>query len=370
VGERLMYLSLPAYMADYGARMLEAGARMIGGCCGTTPEHIRAMRAAMDRPPADRPAAQVTPVAAGVAERLSILGSTAQPTLLQQRLDAGTFIVTVELDPPRGHNVEKLVQGAKLLRERGAEIVDINDGSLGRVRMAVLPTAVLVRDATGLEINIHFTCRDRNLMGIQAELFGAHALDVRNVLAMTGDPPRTGDYLKATAVFDVDAIGLIGMIQRMNQGLDATGKSIGEPTAFCVGAVLNPAASDPALEVDRFWKKVAAGARWVQTQPVFDLEMLERFLARIGRPPVPVVVGIMPLHSARHAEFLHNEVPGIAIADAVRGRMRDAGDKGLSAGIALAQELLAGVRQRWGGAYLMPSFGRFEVVAEVLEALR
>jgi homocysteine S-methyltransferase len=371
VGERLMYLSLPAYMADYAARMLGAGARLIGGCCGTTPEHIRAMRAAMDRPLADRPPVTgVTPLAAGATDRLLSLGSTAAPTLLQQRLEAGEFVVTVELDPPRGHNVEKLVQGAKLLRERGAEIVDINDGSLGRVRMAVLPTAVLVRDATGLEINIHFTCRDRNLMGIQAELFGAHALDVRNVLAMTGDPPRTGDYLKATAVFDVDAVGLIGMIARMNQGLDATGKSIGEPTAFCVGAVLNPAASDASLEVDRFWKKVEAGARWVQTQPVFDLEMLEHFLARIGRPPVPVVVGIMPLHSARHAEFLHNEVPGIAIPDAVRARMRAAGDRGLSAGVAMAQELLDAIRRRWGGAYLMPSFGRFEVVAEVLEVLR
>jgi len=370
VGERLIYLSLPAYMADYGARMLAAGARLIGGCCGTTPEHIRAMRAVMDRPPADRPAARVTPLAAETTDRVSVLQSSAGPTLLQRRLDAGAFVVTVELDPPRGHNVEKLVQGAKLLRERGAEIVDINDGSLGRVRMAVLPTAVLVRDATGLEINMHFTCRDRNLMGIQAELFGAHALDVRNVLAMTGDPPRTGDYLKATAVFDVDAIGLIGMIHRMNQGLDATGNSIGEPTAFCVGAVLNPAASDPALEVDRFWKKIEAGAQWVQTQPVYDLEMLEGFLARIDRVPVPIVVGIMPLHSARHAEFLHNEVPGITIPAPVRARMRDAGDKGLSAGIALAQELLEAIRPRWGGAYLMPSFGRFEVVAEVLEALR
>jgi methionine synthase I (cobalamin-dependent)/5,10-methylenetetrahydrofolate reductase len=370
VGERLIYLSLPAYMADFAARMLAAGARLVGGCCGTTPEHIRAMRAVIDRPPVERPAARVAPPPTEEPDRASVLRSAAAPTLLARRLDAGQFVVTVELDPPRGHNVEKLVQGAKLLRERGAEIVDINDGSLGRVRMAVLPTAVLVRDATGLEINMHFTCRDRNLMGIQAELFGAHALDVRNVLAMTGDPPRTGDYLKATAVFDVDAIGLIGMIHRMNQGLDATGNSIGEPTAFCVGAVLNPAASDPALEIDRFWRKVEAGARWAQTQPVYDLEMLEGFLARLGRSPVPFVVGIMPLHSARHAEFLHNEVPGISIPAHVRARMRDAGDRGLSAGIAMAQELLQGIRSRWGGAYLMPSFGRFEVVAEVLEALR
>ena len=228
---------------------------------------------------------------------------------MARKLDAGEFVVSVELDPPRGHNIEKLVQGAKLLKERGVEIVDINDGSLGRVRMSVLPTAILVREATGLDINMHFTCRDRNLMGIQADLLGAHAMDIRNILAMTGDPPRTGDYVNATAVFDVDAIGLIRVLASMNEGLDATGNSVGEPTAFCVGAALNPAADESSREMERFLAKVEAGARWVQTQPVYDLEVLERFFART-RSPVPVVVGLLPLHSSRHAEFLHNEVPG------------------------------------------------------------
>jgi 5,10-methylenetetrahydrofolate reductase len=236
---------------------------------------------------------------------------------LQRRLDAGEFLVTVELDPPRGHNIEKLVQGAKLLKERGVEIVDINDGSLGRVRMSVLPTAMLVRDATGLDINMHFTCRDRNLMGIQADLLGAHAMDIRNILAMTGDPPRAGDYVNATAVFDVDAIGLIRILAEMNRGLDATGTSIGEPTSFSVGVALNPASEEPAREMERFLAKVEAGARWVQTQPIYDLEVLERFFART-RPSIPLVVGIMPLHSSRHAEFLHNEVPGITVHDVVR----------------------------------------------------
>jgi methionine synthase / methylenetetrahydrofolate reductase(NADPH) len=272
-------------------------------------------------------------------------------------------------DPPRGHTIEKLVQGAKLLRERGVDIVDINDGSLGRVRMAVLPTALLVRDATGLDINMHFTCRDRNLMGIQGDLLGAHALDVRNILAMTGDPPRAGDYANATAVFDVDGVGLIEIIRRMNEGQDATGSSIGEPTSFCVGAALNPAAEDVGREIDRFHRKVAAGARWIQTQPVYDLEGLDRFLERAGGSPVPVLVGILPLHSARHAEFLHNEVPGITIPDAVRRRLREAGDGALRVGIEMAQELVRSVRRRYAGAYLMPSFGRFEVVAEVLNAI-
>jgi homocysteine S-methyltransferase len=275
----------------------------------------------------------------------------------------------VELDPPRGHNIEKLVQGAKLLKERGVEIVDINDGSLGRVRMSVLPTAILVREASGLDITMHFTCRDRNLMGIQADLLGAHAMDIRNILAMTGDPPRAGDYANATAVFDVDGVGLLEILRRMNEGVDATGSSIGEPTFFCVGAALNPAADDVEREIERMHRKVAAGARWLQTQPVYDLEQLDRFLARAGGAPVPVLVGILPLHSSRHAEFLHNEVPGITLPDAARARMRGAGESALRVGIEMAQGLVAEVRGRYAGAYLMPSFGRFEVVAEVLDAL-
>ena len=370
VGERLIYLSSPAYMADYAARMIAAGARMVGGCCGTTPQHIRAMREALDRHAPRRGAARVESPRRARPEAVETPGITtrAAPTLLQRRLEAGEFLVTVELDPPRGHNIEKLVQGAKLLKERGVEIVDINDGSLGRVRMSVLPTAILVREATGLDINMHFTCRDRNLMGIQADLLGAHAMDIRNILAMTGDPPRTGDYVNATAVFDVDAIGLIRILAGMNEGLDATGNSIGEPAAFCVGVALNPSAAEPQQEMERFLSKVEAGARWAQTQPVYDLEVLERFFAR-APSPIPVVVGILPLHSSRHAEFLHNEVPGISVPENVRGQMREAGERGLRIGIETAQALVHGLRGRYAGTYLMPSFGRFEVVAEVLEAL-
>jgi homocysteine S-methyltransferase len=297
-------------------------------------------------------------------------GLAAEPTALQRKLEAGEFVVTVELDPPRGHSVEKLVQGAKLLKERGVEIVDINDGSLGRVRMAVLPTALLVREATGLDVSLHLTCRDRNLMGLQGELLAAQALDLRNILAMTGDPPRAGEYGNATAVFDVDAIGLLEIIRRLNEGQDATGTGIGSPTAFCAGAALNPAPADVDREVERAHRKIEAGARWLQTQPVYDLEQFDRFLGRCGELPVPLVVGVMPLHSFRHAEFLHNEVPGITIPDEVRHRLREAGDHALHAGIELGQELVRAVRARFPGVYLMPSFGRFEVVAEVLDALR
>jgi homocysteine S-methyltransferase len=371
VGERLMYLSSPAYMAEWAGRMVDAGARLVGGCCGTTPAHIAAMREVLDRRVSAAPRAEAAPPRLRVSEPLERPGvSTArEPTVLGRKLERGEFVVTVELDPPRGHTVDKLVQGAKLLKDRGVEIVDINDGSLGRVRMAVLPTALLVREATGLDVNMHFTCRDRNLMGIQADLLGAHALGIRNILAMTGDPPRAGDYVNATAVFDVDAIGLLEILRRMNEGLDATGNSIGEPTSFWVGAALDPSPADLAREVDRFHRKVEAGARWVQTQPVYDLEALERFLDRAGGSRVPVIVGVLPLHSFRHAEFLHNEVPGITIPDAVRARLREAGDHALRVGIEMAQGLVAEIRRRYAGAYLMPSFGRFEVVAEVLEAL-
>ncbi len=371
IGERLIYLSSPAYMAEYAERMVAAGARLVGGCCGTTPQHIAAMREVLDRrnpgrPEARRATVTVSPPATAAAPGLHV---ARPPTVLGRKLATREFVVTVELDPPRGHTVEKLVQGAKLLKERGVDIVDINDGSLGRVRMAVLPTALLVREATGLDINMHFTCRDRNLMGIQGDLLGAHALDVRNILAMTGDPPRAGDYANATAVFDVDGVGLIEILRRMNEGQDATGSSIGEPTAFYVGAALNPAAEDAAREVERFQRKLRAGARWVQTQPIYDLAQLDRFLDLAGGSPVPVLVGILPLHSARHAEFLHNEVPGITIPDDVRRRLREAGDGALRVGIEMAQELVRVVRTRYAGAYLMPSFGRFEVVAEVLDAI-
>jgi methionine synthase / methylenetetrahydrofolate reductase(NADPH) len=371
IGERLIYISSPAYMADYAARMLVAGARMVGGCCGTTAEHIRAMREAVDRhvPRAGAVSVSTPRRVRADASPTPTLPTTAAPTLLQRKVDEREFMVTVELDPPRGHNIEKLVQGAKLLKERGVEIVDINDGSLGRVRMSVLPTAILVREATGLDINMHFTCRDRNLMGIQADVLGAHALDIRNILAMTGDPPRSGDYVNATAVFDVDAIGLIRILTGMNEGRDATGNSVGEPTSFCVGAALDPAAAEPSREMERLLAKAEAGARWCQTQPVYDLEVLERFFQRT-RSPIPVVVGVLPLHSSRHAEFLHNEVPGITVPDGVRARMKDAGDRGLRAGIETAQSLVSQLRGRYAGAYLMPSFGRFEVVAEVLDALQ
>ena len=342
---------------------------MVGGCCGTTPQHI-AGHAGGRRSATPRAGPRRPPRA---WRRAPSRGAPALPTTtaaaaLGRSSTRGDFLVTVELDPPRGHNIEKLVQGAKLLKERGVEIVDINDGSLGRIRMSVLPTAILVRDATGLDINMHFTCRDRNLMGIQADLLGAHAMDIRNILAMTGDPPRAGDYVNATAVFDVDAIGLIRILAGMNQGLDATGNSSASPprSASAPRSTRPPGARarDGALPRRRS-RRARAGCRRSRS----TTSRCSIASSSGTRPPVPIVVGILPLHSSRHAEFLHNEVPGITVPDGVRARMREAGERGLRAGIEMAQALLHDVRGGYAGAYLMPSFGRFEVVAEVLDAL-
>ncbi|HYE90109.1 MAG TPA: bifunctional homocysteine S-methyltransferase/methylenetetrahydrofolate reductase [Terriglobales bacterium] len=367
VGDRVVYVSSPAYMAEWAAQMAAAGARLIGGCCGTTPEHVRAMRRALDTA-SESLAPTARPATTGASVACSSAADT-QPTVMERKLLAREFVVSVELDPPRGLGVDKLLQGAKLLREHGVEIVDVNDGSLGRVRMAVLAAAAIVRDATGLDVNMHVTCRDRNLMGLQAELLGAHALGVRNILAMTGDPPRAGDYANATAVFDVDAVGLLRVLAGLNEGTDAGGNPIGVRAGFHVGAVVDPASPDPAREIERLHRKLEAGARWLQTQPVYELDVLDAFLARAAVPAsVPIIVGVLPLHSHRHAEFLHNEVPGITIPDWVRARLREAGQHGLAVGIEMAQALVVNVRRRYAGAYVMPSFGRFEVAAEVVDA--
>lgn len=368
VGERLMYLSSPVYMAEYAEKMLQAGARIVGGCCGTTPGHIEAMREVVDAYDPTRVEERVHVEMRTPEPTAPETASTAEPTPLARALGR-RFWVTVEFDPPRGHNVEKVIAGAKMLKARGTDSADINDGSLGRIRMGALPTALLVRNATDLDVILHFTCRDRNLMGIQADLLGAHALGIRNILSMTGDPPRQGDYINMTAVFDIDAVGLVKLVSDFNRGVDVTGKSIGEPTNFTMGIALTPEAENLDREVERFHKKVEAGAQWAQTQPIYDLAALDRFFEKAGPSPIPVIAGILPLQSHRHTEFLHNEVPGIEVPDEVRARMKDAGDRGRNVGTEMAQEILIEVRKRCAGAYLMPSFGRYEVIAEVLSVL-
>jgi homocysteine S-methyltransferase len=366
VEERYIYQTSPAHMAAYARRMVEAGALIVGGCCGTTPEHIAAIgRAIADlRPPAGRaPAA----IAAGPS-REEPPPPVDQPSQLAQKLRR-QFVISVEVDPPKGLDATKDLEGARLLAEAGADVIDVGDSPIGRVRMSALAMCYLIQQQAGIETIIHFTTRDRNLVGLQADLIGAHAMGVRNILALTGEPPR-GDYPHVTAVYDVDSVGLMRIIKRFNEGLDLSGKSIGHPARFLIGGALdlNPETLD--RELPKLERKLEAGVDFFMSQPVYEPEAFDHFERRVGRLPVPVLVGVLPLQSFRHAEFLHNEVPGIAIPTWVRDRMQAAGSAGREEGLRLARELLLALLDRIDGAYLMPSFGRYEICAALVREIR
>lgn len=376
VNGRFLYLASPDYFADYAAQLKAAGARLIGGCCGTTPVHIRRMREALagpavesaEAPAAERPAATIAaPASEEATDR-----DPASRSLLARKLSLREFVVSVEVDPPRGARPKKMIEGAQFLKRSGVDTINVADSPMARVRMSSLALATMISQQVGVETILHFTCRDRNLMGIQSDLMGAHALGLRNILALTGDPPRAGDYPNATAVFDVDSIGLIRILRQLNAGTDLAGNSIGEPTRFLIGCAVNPAAEDLETELERFRKKVEAGAEFTMTQPLYELEALTRFLDAVGtgKDRIPVLLGLLPLQSHRHAEFLHNEVPGINIPDHAREAMRDAGEKGIEVGIEMCRALLLKARSLVEGVYLMPSFGRYEVVARVAEVVR
>ena len=369
VDGRFLYLATPEYFADFAARAVEIGARLVGGCCGTTPAHIRAMR---DRLVSHVP---VEPLAPGAEVRVlepapapaAPAAPAAAPRLVEQLKQK--FVVSVEIDPPRGINTQKVMEGARLLAQRGVDCVNIADSPMARVRMSAMALAFQIRTHfPSLDIILHFTARDRNLMGLQSDLLGAHALGLRNILCLTGDPPSLGDYPNATAVFDTDAVGLMRMVQSMNRGTDLAGTSIGAATGFAFGCGVNPTADDLDREFEWVKKKLEAGPQFVMTQPVYELDTWKRFVDRLGGiTDVPVLIGILPLQSYRHAEFLHNEVPGIQVPDWIRQRMHDAGNEGQKVGVELARELLASCRGLANGVYLMPSFGRYENCLQVLE---
>jgi len=294
-----------------------------------------------------------------------------EPTHLARSLGK-KFLVSVEIDPPKGLNPAKALEGARLLKEVGVDAINVADSPMARVRMSALTLCYLITHQVGVETILHFTTRDRSLMGLQSELLGAHAVGVRNILALTGDPPSLGHYPGSSAVYDVDSIGLIRILRRLNEGTDSAGASIGRQAGFTVACAVDPTRADLVEEARRLKEKLDAGADLVMTQPVYDVAVWHRFLDLFGRENlrVPVLVGILPLQSAKHAEFLHNEVPGITLTDAARDRMRRAGADGRREGVKMAQELLSDLRPFAQGVYLMPSFGRYEVAAEVLEALR
>jgi methionine synthase / methylenetetrahydrofolate reductase(NADPH) len=363
---RYLYVSSPEHMAIYARRMVEAGAVIVGGCCGTTPAHIAAIGQAIGDL---RPATLRSPlVSVPAAQREPIAPPVDQPTQLAQKLGR-EFVISVEVDPPKGLDATKDLEGARLLEEAGADVIDVGDSPIGRVRMGALAMCYLIQQQVGVETIIHFTTRDRNLMGVQADLIGAHALGVRNILALTGEPPR-GDYPNVTAVFDVDSAGLVRIIKQFNEGLDLSGKSIGRPARFLIGCALdmNPETLD--RELPKLERKLEAGADFFMTQPVYEPETLDLFARRVGKLPVPVLVGVLPLQSLRHAEFLHNEVPGITIPKWVRDRMQAAGNAGREEGLRLARELMAALLGRIDGAYFMPSFGRYELVATLVREVK
>ena len=277
------------------------------------------------------------------------------------------FVVSVEIDPPRGANAEKVLKAAAKLKETGVDAVNIADSPMARTRMSCLAVSGLICAQTRIDVILHFTCRDRNLMGLQSDLIGAHALGVRNILALTGDPPSLGDYPNATAVYDVDAIGLVDIIARLNNGTDLAGNPIGSNTEFSIGVAINPTLATLTQELERLEKKIAAGAQFAMTQPLYELDVLEQFLERTSHLRIPILLGLLPLQSYRHAEFLHNEVPGIEIPAQLRQELSGAGKDAAQVGIESCRNLLSRARTLVQGAYLMPSFGRFETVVKVLE---
>jgi 5,10-methylenetetrahydrofolate reductase len=278
-------------------------------------------------------------------------------------------VISVEIRPPRGANPGKALQGARLLAEAGVDAVNVLDSAMARVRMSSISTAVLVKQTVGVEPIVHFTTRDRNLMAIQSDLIGAHALGIRNILALTGDPPVLGDYAQAKGVYDVDSIGLIRVIKRLNAGVDVGGNSIGTPTNFLVGAAFNPTAEDLDWELNRFREKLDAGTDFVMTQPVYDAELFRRVLHEVGDLNLPILMGILPLQSYRHASFLHNELPGVKLTADALHRMELAGTDGVRAGMDMAREMIDTCGDLVAGLYIVPSFGRYEVVAHLVEEL-
>ncbi|RJP82228.1 MAG: bifunctional homocysteine S-methyltransferase/methylenetetrahydrofolate reductase [Candidatus Zixiibacteriota bacterium] len=376
VESRILYLSTPEYFAEYTKRMIQNGVQFVGGCCGTTPRHIRFMASAVRAlyPASEKQEVLVSTARESKLEAVEVeLAPRAQRSPLGQMLDDAAFPVSCELNPPRSSSVDKILQQVRLLQKAGMNVVNIPDGPRASARMSPMILAHIITRETGMEAILHYACRDRNILGMQSDLLGAGALGLRNILAVTGDPPKLGDYPMATAVFDVDAIGLLRIADHLNHSRDLAGKPITHPTAFFLGAGFNPGAIDLALEVDRLHQKIEAGAEYILTQPVFDSEKLLAALNKAGNIEVPVFVGILPLASYRNAEFFQNEVPGMDVPLAIRERMRAASEQskehGMAEGVAIARESLAAVKDYVQGAYIMPPLSKVELAVETAAIL-
>jgi homocysteine S-methyltransferase len=378
VGGRSMYMASAEYMAEYARHLVHAGAKVVGGCCGTTPEHIHAMCEGV-RPLSPRFAQSgggVTKVAAtaeirDVAHRAPDVQEVplAERSKWGARLAAGEFVTSVEIVPPRGVDASRMLADVRKLKVAGVHAVNVPDGPRAQSRMGALLTSLLIEQQVGIESVTHYACRDRNLLGMLSDLLGASAIGLRNLLLITGDPPKMGPYPSATGVFDIDAIGLTNLVRNLNHGRDPGDNAIGVPTRFVIGVGVNPAPIDLDHELKRFAWKVEAGAEFAVTQPVFDASQLENFLRRTDGVRPPIVAGIWPLVSVRNAEFLANEVPGVSVPDSVIERMRKASGKSkehaVAEGIAIAREMLERVRDGVQGVQVSAPFGKVELALEV-----
>jgi homocysteine S-methyltransferase len=371
VAERILYPATPAYFAEHALAFREAGAAIIGGCCGTTPEHIRAMSEALQQPGRRSRIEWPVPTPAAAAER----PAAEPPTRLAAQLAEGRFVVSVEMDPPRGLSTHKLQAGASLLTEAGADVINVADSPMARMRMSPWAICHRLQHDLGIETVLHFPTRGRNMLRIQGDLLAAHALGVRNVFVVMGDPTAIGDYPDALDDYDVVPSGLIRLIKRgFNLGLDHAGEQLGEATSFIVGCALNLAAPDRRRELRALHRKIAAGADFALTQPIYDAGLARAFLsgyeAEFGRLEIPILLGLLPLFSERHATYLDNEVPGIHIPGAVLEQMRAAGSDAPREGLQLCLDLLRELAGSVQGAYLIPSFARFDLTAELIEGIR
>jgi methionine synthase I (cobalamin-dependent)/5,10-methylenetetrahydrofolate reductase len=362
-GGRVIYPhATPEYFAEFAAQARALGARVIGGCCGTTPTEIAAIARAVEEE--RQPTA---PFAAAERELVAAAHERPEETELAQKLSAGEWITCVELDPPKGGTYESMLSVTKTLKDSGAvHFVDINDNPMARARANALMAAIAIERTCAIETIPHVTPRDTSIMGLQSQLLAAHAEGVRNVLAVTGDPPHVGDYPGSRGVYEVDSIGLSRVVTRLNAGEDFNGKAIDAPTSFFLGVAVNPSADDLETELDRFRQKIEAGAQFAMTQALFDLEYLDRFEELLGGWPIPILVGIFIVRSHQLAVRLHNEVPGIVVPENVQNRLRDAGARAHEEGLALARELYAQAREKAAGVYVIPPFKQPEAALDLL----
>jgi homocysteine S-methyltransferase len=367
---RSMYLCSPEYMAQYARRLLWAGVKIVGGCCGATPEHIKLIRSeTRSLQPERKPHALAAREPEAKAHALEPVAMAAK-SKLGAKLAAGQFVAFVEILPPRGVDASREIAGARLCAAHGIDCINVPDGPRASARMSAQAACQIIQREAGIEAVNHFCCRDRNMLGIQSELLGAHAVGVRNLLCITGDPPRMGSYPDATAVFDVDAIGLVNIVHNLNHGLDIGGNATGSQTALLIGVGANPGAVNLDEEIRRFKSKVEAGAEYAITQPVFDLNLLEAFLKRIEGARIPVICGIWPLTSYRNAEFMVNELR-VPVPEEYMERMRkvDSAEKSREEGVAIAREMTLRVRTMVQGVQLSAPFGRYQMALDVAEAL-